>query len=274
MLANQNPQTRGVLQHPPGPSLPCPYCPVCFRNNGGRTQHIRAKHSSNGPEPQESLSHDLRLQKPPSFQGGFGDDANIDIEHLDSDRDEDRAPSSPRGFSVDVDIDIDYLDSDRDEDQVPSSPRESDADVNIDIEYLDSDRDEDQAPSSPRIDYFDSDRDEDQVPSSPRESDVDVNVDIELLDSDRDEDQAPSSPQGFGVDVNIDIELLDSDRDETPPGPYIHSRQGSNGSLSPGDGARDRRVPDPPPVTRTYHPKLNGKSSLPLVLHIFIKRLL
>jgi hypothetical protein len=127
---------------------------------------------------------------------------------------------------------------------------------------------------TPRIDYFDSDRDEDQVPSSPRESDVDVNVDIELLDSDRDEDQAPSSPQGFGVDVNIDIELLDSDRDETPPGPYIHSRQGSNGSLSPGDGARDRRVPDPPPVTRTYHPKLNGKSSLPLVLHIFIKRLL
>jgi hypothetical protein len=62
--------------------------------------------------------------------------------------------------------------------------------------------------------------------------------------------EQPSSP----------IEHPNFDRDETPPGSYFYVRHESSRDSSPGDCARDWRVPGPPRVTRVYHPKLYGKS--------------
>jgi hypothetical protein len=74
----------------------------------------------------------------------------------------------------------------------------------------------------------------------------------------------PPSPShgGPNADVNMDIKYPNFDRDETPPGSYFDFGQGSNRNSPPGDGAEDQHIPDPPCVTRAYHPKLNGKSSV------------
>jgi hypothetical protein len=76
----------------------------------------------------------------------------------------------------------------------------------------------------------------------------------------------------------MDIEYPNFDQDETPPGSYFDFGQESNINSPPGDGAEDQRVPDehvpdervpdPPRVTCTYHPKLNGKSSVFSTLYI------
>jgi hypothetical protein len=63
--------------------------------------------------------------------------------------------------------------------------------------------------------------------------------------------EPPSSP----------IEHPIFDRDETPPGSDFHIGHELSRDSSPGDCARERRVPAPPRVTRVYHPKLNGKSN-------------
>lgn len=73
----------------------------------------------------------------------------------------------------------------------------------------------------------------------------------------------------------MDIKHPDFDRDETPPGSYFDFGQESNQNSPPGDGAEDQRVPDervpdPPRVTRAYHPKLNGKSSIFSTLYIHL----
>jgi hypothetical protein len=73
---------------------------------------------------------------------------------------------------------------------------------------------------------------------------------------------------GSNTGVDMDIELSDFDRDETQPDSYFHFGQELIRNSSPGDGARGRRVPDPPRVTRKYHPKLYGKSSLFNTSHI------
>ena len=169
MMPPNRTQTQGISSL----RFPCPYCPRRFGNPGGRTQHIRAKHSPDGPEPQQSLSPSP-LRTPP----------NASLSH---DSLLEQSPFSQGGFSANV------------------------------------------------------------------------NMDIEDPNFDRVEDQVPSSPGGFDADVDIDIENLNFNRDETPPGSYIRFGQELNGSLSPRDGARERRVRNPPPVTRIYHSKLNGK---------------
>jgi Plavaka transposase len=161
MLPNRNPQTKGMISRSSGPLFSCSYCARNFHSAGGRTQHIRAKHGSDGPEPQKSLSpspsrtplnaspspsrtpsnaspslprtpsnaspspsrtpsnvslsHDSRLEQPPSSQGGFGANVDADVEETNLDRVEDRVPSSPGGFDADVDLDIENPNLDRDE---------------------------------------------------------------------------------------------------------------------------------------------------------------
>ena len=80
----------------------------------------------------------------------------------------------------------------------------------------------------------------------------------------------PPSPshEGSNADVDMDIEHPNFDRDETPPGSYFDFGEESNRNSLPGDGAGDRHVPDLPRVSRTYHPKLNGKSSFFSTLYI------
>src|SRR5882672_7317446 len=73
--------------------------------------------------------------------------------------------------------------------------------------------------------------------------------------------QRSPSHEGSNADVDMDIEHPNFDRDETPPGSYFDFGEESNRNSLPGDGAGDRHVPDLPRVSRTYHPKLNGKSS-------------
>jgi hypothetical protein len=100
-------------------------------------------------------------------------------------------------------------------------------------------------------------------------------MDIKHPDFDQDETppQEPLSSFDLGqesdhFDVNMDIEHPDFDQDETPPQEPLGSfdlGQESSRNSSPGD---DQHVSGPPCVTRTYHPKLNGKSSIFRMLYI------
>jgi hypothetical protein len=79
--------------------------------------------------------------------------------------------------------------------------------------------------------------------------------------------EAPREGSNAGYDMDVDHPIPDSDY--TPPGSYVEEL---NRNSPPRGHAHNQHVPDPPRVTRAYHPKLDGKS-LNIISSIYIPTL-
>jgi hypothetical protein len=76
----------------------------------------------------------------------------------------------------------------------------------------------------------------------------------------------PLSCEGSNPDLDMDVDHPIFDSDYTPPGSYVEEL---NRNSPPGGNVHGRHVPDPPRVTRAYHPKLNGESLNIMFLEIY-----